>query len=231
MPSLPAASACTHDLGPGTTICLRCRQEERQVARTKQQRVVLSGGAALAGFALLSAMVASAIPGGDSASTAPMAPTAPSTSVVQQGAPAPSAPTRLVVAASADPRQSVAAGPSLVILVREGRSEMPDGIIVDRAGDSVVVDFDTDVSRTRRRDKFEMVVRRTLPTVYGENAAAALDAVPQGALLQGELLTELPARGVHLPLATGWTLDLWPETRPGRDGPLVVSYRVKARRS
>jgi hypothetical protein len=125
----------------------------------------------------------------------------------------------------------IAAPASLPILVGEGRSDLLDSVVVERAGDSVVVDFDTQDRRTRRRDKFERVVRETLPRVYGASAAQALAAIPDGALLTGDLLTELPDRGLHLPLGTGWTLDLWPETRPGRDGPLVVSYRVQARRS
>jgi hypothetical protein len=55
-----------------------------------------------------------------------------------------------------------------------------------------------------------------------------LAAIPEGSLIgEGDLLTELPLRGIHLPLGAGYQLTVWPETRPGRDGPLVVSYRAR----
>jgi hypothetical protein len=120
----------------------------------------------------------------------------------------------------------------LVLMVREGRSELPGDLIVERKGDSVVVDFDTQSGRTRRRDKFEQMVRTTLPLVYGPRAQSLLSTIPEGSLMGGgDLLTELPVRGLHFPMPEGWTLDLWPETRPGRDGPLVVSYRAKVRKN
>jgi hypothetical protein len=85
--------------------------------------------------------------------------------------------------------------------------------------------------RTRRRDKFERVVRQTLPLVYGARVDSVLRAIPDGGIAAGaDLLTQLPKRGVHLKVAEGWTLDLWPETRPGEDGPLVVSYRARVSR-
>jgi len=42
----------------------------------------------------------------------------------------------------------------------------------------------------------------------------------------GDLVSELTQQGVKLPPYDGWTVAVWPETRPGQDGPLVVSYRV-----
>lgn len=111
-------------------------------------------------------------------------------------------------------------------VVAAGRTALQGGIIVER-GDSVVVHFDTPVYRTRRRDKFEHVVRTTLPAVYGALADSALAALPMGELAAaGNLLTEIPASGVQLPPAQGWAITLWPGTRPGQDGPLVVRYRV-----
>jgi hypothetical protein len=95
-----------------------------------------------------------------------------------------------------------------------------------RSGDSVRVAFDTPLARTRRPEKFERLVRATLPAIYGPRMDSLLATIPVGALAaSGELLTDLPARGVHLPLGSDWTLGLWPETRPGHDGPLVVAYR------
>jgi hypothetical protein len=94
----------------------------------------------------------------------------------------------------------------------------------------VTVYFDTPVTRTRRPEKFERIVRTTLPRIYGADspAAAAVQAFPEGQLLAsaGDLLTELPTRGLELPAGPGRALTLWPGTRPGEDGPLVVSYRV-----
>ena len=75
------------------------------------------------------------------------------------------------------------------------------------------------------------VVHLTLPEVYGALADSALAALPEGQLGEaGDLLTELPRRGVTLPAQDGWVLTLWPTTRPGQDGPLVTSYRVTASR-
>ena len=96
-----------------------------------------------------------------------------------------------------------------------------------RTDSTITVLFDNETMRTRRAEKFEWVVRSTLPAVFGRPADSLLAAVPQGGIaVQGNLLTELPARGIRFALAGGWTLALWPETRPGRDGPLVVRYRV-----
>jgi hypothetical protein len=111
--------------------------------------------------------------------------------------------------------------------VAEGRTELRDGLVAVRSGDTVAVHFDTPATRTRRFDKFERIVRETLPQVYGAVADSVLARVPAGQLARsGDLLTELPERGVHLPTGDGGTLALWPETRPGRDGPLVVTYRA-----
>lgn len=243
MPPLPADNPCTHDMGPGITVCLRCRQEQRRQVRSRQQRLAMGGGGATLGVVAVSMLFVSAFSGGDRPTGSSSSLSATTVAVVQQGEPEPASSTPLSgpvappsqptaqLSAVANPVPGQPAVPSLPILVREGRSELADSIIVERAGDSIVVDFDTQNGRTRRRDKFERVVRETLPRVYGTDAASVLAAIPDGALLTGDLITELPERGLHLPLATGWTIDLWPQTRPGRDGPLVVGYRMKARRN
>lgn len=255
-PDSPAPSAaCTHDLGPGTSVCLRCRQERRDAARARQQRIfALSGVAALGllGVYVLGAsaastwrakspldtlrvparasVIASSVSAGadvkqHGASALDAAP-APAPSMT----PAPASPAATpVVAPSATPMP--ASQPPLALIVREGRTDLPDSLIVERGGDSVVVDFDTPASRTRRRDKFERVVRQTLPMVYGARVDSVLRTIPDGGIVTGaDLLTELPKRGIHLKVADGWTLDLWPETRPGQDGPLVVSYWARVTR-
>lgn len=110
-----------------------------------------------------------------------------------------------------------------------GRTDLGGGMYVERTANEVVVHFDTPVFRTRRPEKFEQVVRATLPEVYGARAQRVLDAIPDGSLLRGgNLLTELPARGVALPVHEGIAITIHPGTRPGQDGPLAVRYRVIA---
>jgi len=157
--------------------------------------------------------------------------------VVQQGAPtidsaaragiaaAPATPTMQAVVDST-PAKAPAA-PRLASVLPQGRTDLPDSVFAVRTGDTIVVHFDTSPLRTRRADKFESIVRQTLHAVYGTAADSALAAVPAGRLAApNELVTSLPARGVHLAAPSGAKLVLWPETRPGRDGPLVVAYRV-----
>jgi hypothetical protein len=104
-------------------------------------------------------------------------------------------------------------------------------MVVDRSGDTVRVSFDLLMTRTRRSDKFEMIVRNTLPQIYGATADSALRALPFGAVARaGDLITALPERGFHIPLPSGHTIGVWPVTRAGRDGPLVVAYRAVASR-
>jgi hypothetical protein len=110
-------------------------------------------------------------------------------------------------------------------IIAEGRRELGDSMFAVREGPQVIVNFDTDSLRTRFDWKFEGVVRATLPIIYGQEAGAALDSIPQSYLARGGLLTDLPRRGI--PLRVGpHTLRVWPITREGRDGPLVVGYRA-----
>ena len=116
-----------------------------------------------------------------------------------------------------------------IILV--GRTDLPDSLYAERRADTVIVHFDTSPARTRRADKFETIVRQTLRSVYGAVADTALAAVAAGRLvLPNELLTVLPTRGLRLAAPNGARIVLWPETRPGRDGLLVVAYRTTIER-
>ena len=118
--------------------------------------------------------------------------------------------------------------PRFTLKVPAGRTGLRDSMYVERDGDSAVVHFDTELARTRRRDKFETTVRITLPVLYGALADSMLSALPEGAITGGrDLVSEVAVRGVRLAIPTGGTLELWPVTRPGRDGPLVVGYRVR----
>jgi hypothetical protein len=111
-------------------------------------------------------------------------------------------------------------------IVADGRTELEGGMYAIRSGDTVTVYFDTPEARTRRPEKFEQIVRATLPAIHGSTAESILGAVPPGALVgAADLLNDLPTRGVHLRSTDGRALSLWPETRAGRDGPLVISYR------
>ena len=51
----------------------------------------------------------------------------------------------------------------MALKVPTGRTELGDSMYVERGGDSAVVHFDTEMGRTRRRDKFEATLRATLP--------------------------------------------------------------------
>jgi hypothetical protein len=253
-------SSCTHDLGPGTTVCLRCRQEQREKARTRQQRMLLRTGLAMATLLVVGMGGASAM----SAWRSPTRSQAPeplrllaSTTVQQQGIPRSSGEASIDVApaaAIAHPPVTAAGSPpstsarvlsaaavpasvpaaarrsprSLALVIPTGRTDLTDSVYVERMADSAVVHFDTEIGRTRRRDKFEQIVRATLPALYGARAESLLVAVPVGELMAGrDLLTEVVAKGIRLPLAGGDTLEIWPQSRPGQDGPLVVSYRAR----
>ena len=51
--------------------------------------------------------------------------------------------------------------------------------------------------------------------------------MPPGTIVPPEgLTTDLPTQGLYVPVPGGPTLRIWPETRPGEEGPLVVRYRV-----
>lgn len=123
---------------------------------------------------------------------------------------------------------SVTAPHGMMLKVPVGRTELDDSMYVERGADSAVVHFDTEMGRTRRRDKFEATIRATLPTLYGAQAESLLAAIPDGGITgDRDLVSEVAASGVRLPIATGGTLELRPVTRPGRDGPLVVGYRAR----
>jgi hypothetical protein len=224
----------------GTTVCLRCRQEARQVARARQQRLLAKLGLAasalvgvyIVGASTLNAWRAAARVSGVHQMPA-MVTTAITTSEVKpQGEakavlPAPAVPAATVVPAAATKAIEPTSSP-LTFVVSEGRTELKDSMVADRAGDSVIVSFDLMMTRTRRRDKFERILRETLPAVYGAPVDSVLAAIPEGTLVGGgDLVTELPLRGLRVPLRAGYRLGIWPETRPGRDGLLVVRYRTR----
>jgi len=224
---------CQHEIGPGTSVCLRCRQEERELARARQRHVLMRFGAIAGGLAVVAVVGNAAVSAlrtsrakGEKAPLQLLASTSTST-VRQQGAPVATPGTRAATPAgtpAAAPRPSAA----FTLKVPEGRTGLRDSMYVERTDDSAVVHFDTELARTRRRDKFETTVRVTLPVLYGALADSMLAALPAGAITgDRDLVSEVAVRGVRLAIPTGGTLELWPVTRPGRDGPLVVGYRAR----
>ena len=122
---------------------------------------------------------------------------------------------------------AVGGAPPMKPIVAEGRTTLSDGLVAVRTGDTVTVQFDSPKMRTRQPEKFEQLVRATLPAIFGAAADSLLETIAAGNLIRGlDLAGAVPAHSIYLPLAAGWNLALWPETRPGRDGPLIVTYRA-----
>ena len=249
-------------------VCLHCLHNARVEARERRRRVIVRFSAWALGLTVVGVVGTAAV---NAAMRPPETKAAPvnirrpstktavapkgdstlivaSTTVVQQGTPAPlpavadsatrpvsspaaanPASTHIDTAAS-HPPVAVPAAPVLRPVIPLGRTDLPDSLYAERRADTVIVHFDTSPTRTRRADKFEAVVRQTLRSVYGAMADTLLASVPAGQLVApNELLTTLPSRGLHL-AAGGARIQLWPETRPGRDGPLVVAYRAVVER-
>jgi hypothetical protein len=113
-------------------------------------------------------------------------------------------------------------------VLAEGRTELGDGLFAVREGNDVTVHFDVPQARTRRRDKFDRIVRATLPRVYGPEAQSVLDEIPQGQIVAvGTLPADLEKSGLRIPLGDSASIELWPELRDASGGPLVVGYRAK----
>ncbi|HET7458607.1 MAG TPA: hypothetical protein VFJ74_13255 [Gemmatimonadaceae bacterium] len=228
--------SCPHEIRPGTTVCLHCRKEERLAASARRRRTFTRIGVALAGVGICGAIVANVGGGAFDLSSLRMPNIAlhlrPSSSAASRAPHAAETTTPVYGATDAVPRTAAAVAAPVAAaapIVAEGRNLLKGPAVAVRAGDVVTVQFDAPETRTRRADKFESIVRLTLPEVYGAAADSALAHLPAGTLVTpGELVTELPSRGVRIALATGGAITVWPETRPGRDGPLVVSYRASA---
>jgi len=157
----------------------------------------------------------------DSAREVAVAPT-----VIPSGGPT-SAPATATAVTTSPATPSPRPAPPITPVLSMGKTQFPDSVIAVRGDTDVVLSFDLTMVRTRRPEKFEQFVRATLPAIYGSAVKPALAKIPEGNLAaQGELLTELPSRGMRIPVGSGWMLRLFPETRPGQEGPLVVRYRV-----
>jgi hypothetical protein len=206
----PDLTTCPHGKRAGIAVCLYCRQDARIAAKQRRNKaavriaVIGLGGAAL--LALVVGGLVAVVPRGRSADSVTAAP--------------PAAPEPSTTRSRAEPLVRP--------IVAEGRTELGDSVFAERAGGEVTVHFDTELLRTRLDEKFERVVRLTLPKVYGPEVSARLDSVSPGQFVRGgNLLTDLPSRGIALTLpAHNRTLMLYPVTRQGQEGPIVVGYRT-----
>lgn len=159
------------------------------------------------------------VPQSGASATTPLAGAAPAVVEAEKAAPA--------TTPAATPSTAIATG-AFAPVIPVGETTLGNGVTATRGDSVVVVFFDTPELRTRIPEKFERLLRATLPRIYGPPIEPFLAGVPFGGLAgQAELLSGLPTRGIQLPVQPGWRLDIYPETRPGRDGPLVIRYRAK----
>ena len=137
-----------------------------------------------------------------------------------------------VPAPVAPPTAAPAAAAALRPVVPEGTTTLASGMTATRHDSVVVLSFDFAGARTRVPERFERLVRATLPSVYGARGDSAVRAIPEGGIArQGDLFTELTERGIRIPLTAGGVIAVYPISRAGRDGPLVTQYRVTVNKS
>lgn len=202
-------------------MCLRCRYEARAADRKRRYLVVARVGIAASGVVVAISLLIGAMMAIAPATRSTEAREATQAGTVVQAA----VPRASVTRVAEKPAPSPAA--KLEPRIAEGRRDFADSVFAIREGLQVTVHFDTELLRTRHDWKFERVVRSTLPLVFGSAVRAALDSIPAGLLAAGgDLLTELPSRGIDVPVGEGQTLRVYPVIRPGQDGPLVVAYRA-----
>jgi hypothetical protein len=218
---------CTHERRPGTTVCLLCRQEARLATADRRKKLLLRGTAVGIVIAVVAIGVSNAtfLRGRAAATQTDATPAAlartdssPSAESIRPQGDAPAA-------------ASAAAGPAtpagFTPVIRVGETSLQYGVTAIRSDSGIAVMFDTPELRTRMPEKFERFLRWSLPQIYGPRVDTLLTRVPLGRLVaQGNLLYELPTLGIHMPIDSVWHLDIYPEIRPGQDGPLVVRYRA-----
>jgi len=239
---------CTHERRPGTTVCLRCRHEAREAARERTRRFLLRAGAVaivVVTFVAVGVVGAATFRQRGAEAQSDSSPTAQFDTTVVAAAPIPvidSGTSSLAQApvtpqaqpqpvtppaAAVEPTRPAPPAPFRPAILR-GETMLADSVIAIRSDSDVVVDFDRPMLRTRRPDKFEQFVRTTLESVYGAPGAAAVRKLPFGSIAsQGDLINELPTRGIRIPVDSAWVIRLFPETRVGQAGPVVVRYRVR----
>lgn len=226
---------CQHERRPGTTVCVHCRHASRVAAREKRHRVMLRGGAfAIVASTFITAGVLGASAIRDRVGGRRSIPTAAAPLDTQSSLAAALPDTSRVVTPEAGAggiqQPSVAsrsAAPPFGPILPAGESPLSEGVTAVRTDSAIVVSFDSPMNRTRRPEKFESLVRATLPAIYGRGADSALAHLPAGALArQGDLFGTVSTHGLRIPAGQAWEIRLYPESRIGHDGPLVVRYRV-----
>lgn len=241
-----SAIPCEHELRPGTTVCLRCQHAERAAKRARQRHMIARGGAVTLALGMVVAVGIAAVGAwrargvtsggqGTTAGTGTIAAPVDSAVLEEQVAVTPQ-PTGLSAMPVSQVAQDAGTASSpapiarvLAPVIPVGRTMLRDTMVAERMGDTVRVSFDLLLSRTRRPEKFEAIMRATLPQVYGAAADSALRSLPQGSVARaGDLIATLPELGLRISAGDGTTIAVWPETRAGRDGPLVIAYRAFA---
>lgn len=231
----PSLESCPHEQRPGTKICLHCRREARMVAKNRRRRLLLRGSAFSAILLVLGSVGTigavtlrrRSVPSRPEATARHQRTAAAPTPVIDSPAVAMPAPKPIAVP-SAPPVVTTPLKPVLP----EGTTTLTGGMTATRRDSVVVVSFDFAGARTRMPERFERLVRTTLPAVYGARADSAVRAIPDGGIArQGDLFTDLVERGARIPVSSGWAIALYPITRAGRDGPLVTQYRVTVTKS
>ena len=217
MSAVVSFTPCSHELRHGTAVCLRCRHEEFLATQAKRRRTItklIIGVAGITAASSVGVLGATALMGAHRATRG-----ADRFSVAPAGEVA-SPPIRTSKRVVAKP---------LLPVIAPGTTALDGGLIAVRSDSDVTLLFDQPMARTRIPEKFERFVRATLPALYGAAVDSVLRRIPDGALAeQGDLLTELPQRGMRI-MSAGWRLTVYPATRPGQDGPLVVRYRIVSR--
>lgn len=225
--------ACNHERRPGTTVCLHCRHAARLAAGQRRKKLLLRGSAVaivIGVVAVIGSFSTNALIGRFSRKSA--ANDVPVQVVASASAPTTSqsdsiaAPTNPVVQ-QGDATANASAIAPLIPVIPLGQSTLRDSVAAMRTDSAVMLSFDLPMLRTRMPVKFEIFLRSTLHQIYGKAIDSTLAGIPDGAIAsQGDLIAELPTRGIHIPVNDGWRLDVFPEIRPGQDGPLVVRYRA-----
>ncbi len=225
MPVSDLPPTCPHGLRPGTTVCLHCRHDARIAARRRRYLFFARLGLGTMGGAAIVALVVGGIM--SMAGDGPTSEAGAAADTIVTSVAVASPPVRNTPAAAPAARAPAAPSPA----IPEGRRELGDSMYAVRDGNDVTVHFDTEALRTRYDWKFEGVVRATLPLIFGDAARVALDSVPAGSFVKGgDLLSELPSRGILLKMPEEGSIRVWPVTREGRDGLLVIGYRAAGAR-
>ena len=230
-----ARPICTHERRPGTTVCLLCRQEARLAAADRRKRWLLRGTA----VGIVIAVVAIGLSSASFLRGRQAAKSNEATAAAVSPADSPAAPESIRPQGDATAAGAVS-GPAateppppagFTPVIRVGETSLQYGVTAVRSDSGIVVLFDTPELRTRMPEKFERFVRWSLPQLYGARVDSLFARIPLGRLVaQGNLLYELPTLGIHMPIDSVWHLDIYPEIRPGQDGPLVVRYRASVSR-